>query len=255
MIPKIIHYCWMSGEPYPIKIQKCIESWKRVLPDYEIWLWDTERFDITKSVWVEEAFKARKYAFCADYLRLYALYHYGGLYLDSDVEVVKSYNDLLHLPYFIGLESKRYFEAATIGAEPYNAFIGDILKHYENRHFISQDGEMDMVVMPEVMMKVAEGLYEIKVIKSMEEFDLSPKIINVFEYDWFSPIDSTGKRYVLRRTEHTYSIHHFASAWVDWKVKLLVRLLGLNSPMRLRLQGFVKKACKTVRQSFSKKRV
>ena len=120
MIPKIIHLCWMSGDPFPSDIQKCIDSWKRILPDYEIWLWDTKRFDLSTSVWVTEAYDKKKYAFCADYIRMYALFNYGGVYLDSDVEVLRSFNDLLTLPYFIGYESKQYFEAAVIGAEKGN---------------------------------------------------------------------------------------------------------------------------------------
>lgn len=252
MIPKIIHFCWMSGDTYPPLIAKCIESWKKVLPDYEIWIWDTNRFDINQSVWVKEAFEAKKYAFCADYIRLYALYNYGGIYLDSDVEVLKSYNDLLHLPYFIGYESKQYFEAATIGAEKGNAFIGDLLDHYKDRHFFKPEGGIDKVVMPQVMMNVTEGKWKRKLIERIEDFDNSPDVINVFPYDWFSPIDSTGKRYVLRQTMNTYSIHHFVSAWVDWKVKLLVKIFGLNSPTRLRLQRWAK-ACKQQVQNLKHK--
>ncbi|MCS2958344.1 hypothetical protein NXX53_17410 [Bacteroides salyersiae] len=89
MIPKRIHLCWLSGDPYPQKIQKCIDSWKVHLPDYEIMLWDLKRFDIAQVPWVEQAFRVKKYAFAADYIRLYALYNYGGIYLDSDVEVLK----------------------------------------------------------------------------------------------------------------------------------------------------------------------
>lgn len=241
MIPKIIHFCWMSGDPYPADIQKCIDSWKRLLPDYEIRLWNAKNFDINKSEWVKEAFEAKKYAFCADYIRLYALYNYGGIYLDSDVEVIKSYDDLLDLPYFIGLESKQYFEAATIGAEKNNPFIGEILKYYKDRHFIKENGEQDTLVMPEVMMKVTDSIFKRNVINCKADFVFSDNVINVFEYDWFSPIDSTGKRYVLKVTENTYSIHHFASAWVDWKVKLLVKIFGLNSPFRLKLQKFAKR--------------
>ena len=100
MISKVIHLCWLSGDPYPEKIKKCIDSWKRVLSDYEIILWDTKRFDLDSSIWVKQAFEAKKYAFAADYIRFYALYHYGGIYMDSDVEVLKSFDDLLHLPYF-----------------------------------------------------------------------------------------------------------------------------------------------------------
>ena len=152
MIPKIIHFCWMSGDPYPPQIQRCINSWKKVLPEYEIWLWDVKRFDINSSIWVKQAYDAKKYAFCADYLRLYALYNYGGIYLDSDVEVIKSFDDLLHLPYFIGYESKKYLEAAVIGSEKQNLFLFKILQYYTNRSFRLSSGEQDLLILPKIMM-------------------------------------------------------------------------------------------------------
>lgn len=101
MIPKKIHYCWLSNDPYPEKIEKCINSWKEKLPDYEIIKWDLNRFPLEKSLWVKQAYEARKYAFAADYIRLYALATEGGIYLDSDVEVLKSFDDLLDFPYFV----------------------------------------------------------------------------------------------------------------------------------------------------------
>ena len=236
MIPKIIHLCWMSGDPFPSDIQKCIDSWKRILPDYEIWLWDTKRFDLSTSVWVTEAYDKKKYAFCADYIRMYALFNYGGVYLDSDVEVLRSFNDLLTLPYFIGYESKQYFEAAVIGAEKGNPFIGDVLAYYKDRHFVKENGSLDIQIMPEVMMNVTNSKWKRVLINEISDFINDPTIINVFPYDWFSPIDSTGKRYVLRVSKNTYCIHHFASAWVDWRVKLLVKIFGYNSPLRNRIQ-------------------
>lgn len=135
MIPKIIHLCWLSGDAYPPLIQKCINSWKTVLPDYEIWLWDGKRFDINSSIWVKEAFSVKKYAFAADYIRCYALYHFGGIYLDSDVEVIKSFDDLLHLPYFVGKEQAGGFEAATMGFEKGHPFFKHMLDYYDGRHF------------------------------------------------------------------------------------------------------------------------
>lgn len=134
MIPKIIHLCWLSGDAYPPLIQKCINSWKTVLPDYEIWLWDGKRFDINSSIWVKEAFSVKKYAFAADYIRCYALYHFGGIYLDSDVEVIKSFDDLLHLPYFVGKEQAGGFEAATMGFEKGHPFFKHMLDYYDGRH-------------------------------------------------------------------------------------------------------------------------
>ena len=236
MIPKIIHLCWMSGDPFPSDIQKCIDSWKRILPDYEIWLWDTKRFDLSTSVWVTEAYDKKKYAFCADYIRMYALFNYGGVYLDSDVEVLRSFNDLLTLPYFIGYESKQYFEAAVIGAEKGNPFIGDVLAYYKDRHFVKENGSLDIQIMPEVMMNVTNSKWKRVLINEISDFINDPTIINVFPYDWFSSIASTEKRYVLRVSKNTYCIHHFASAWVDWRVKLLVKIFGYNSPLRYRIQ-------------------
>ena len=95
MIPKVIHYCWLSGDPYPSLIKECLETWKKYLGDYEIWLWDRERFDIESTVWTKEAFECKKYAFAADYIRLYALCNYGEIYLDYDVTVYKSLDDIL----------------------------------------------------------------------------------------------------------------------------------------------------------------
>ena len=136
MIPKIIHLCWLSGDPYPAKIAKCLDTWKKHLPDYEVMLWDTNRFDLNSSIWVRQAFEKKKYAFAADYIRFYALYHYGGIYLDSDVEVLKSFDDLLDLPYFMGAEKAHTPEAAIIGAEKVCLLIED----HELRKTMGQAG-------------------------------------------------------------------------------------------------------------------
>ena len=133
MIPKIIHYCWLSNDPIPTNLQKYMKSWEKYLPDYEFWLWDFNRFDINSSIWVKEAFEAKKYAFAADYIRCYALYNYGGIYLDMDVEVLKSFNDLLHLPYFLCQEEKAPIEAAVIGSEKHNKLF-EKMQEYYNLH-------------------------------------------------------------------------------------------------------------------------
>ena len=118
MIPKVIHYCWISGDPFPEKIQKCVNSWHQVLPDYEFVLWDAERIAGIGSRYVNEAVTSKQFAFAADFIRFYALYTYGGIYLDSDVEVLKPFDDLLGLRYFIGKENSwNVWEPAIIGAE------------------------------------------------------------------------------------------------------------------------------------------
>jgi len=117
MIPKIIHYCWLSDDPVPEKLQNFMKSWKKYLPDYEFMKWDFKRFPKDKCAWVSEAFDNKKYAFAADYIRIYALYNYGGIYLDMDVEVLKSFDDLLSLPYFLCYEEDGQGpEVAAFGA-------------------------------------------------------------------------------------------------------------------------------------------
>ena len=148
MIPKIIHYCWLSGDPYPPEIQRCLETWKEHFPGYEVWLWDTRRFDVNSTIWTKQAFEAKKYAFAADYIRLYALYNYGGIYLDSDVIVYKSFDELLRLPYFIGHDQIGGFEAAVIGAEKGCRWIKDVLDYYEGRQFVKNDGSLDIESLP-----------------------------------------------------------------------------------------------------------
>ena len=153
MIPKIIHLCWLSGDKYPAKIAKCIASWKKHLPDYEIMLWDTKRFDLNTSNWVKQAFEAKKYAFAADYIRFYALHNFGGIYLDSDVEVLKSFNPLLDLPYFVGAEKAGTPEAAIMGAEKGLPWIKKCLDYYSGRNFIKEDGSYDIRKLPDIMVE------------------------------------------------------------------------------------------------------
>ena len=105
MIPKIIHYCWLSNDPVPMQLQQYMQTWREKLPGYEFLLWNFDRFDIRRSTWVKEAFEAKKYAFAADYIRLYAVYRYGGIYMDMDVEVVRGFDELLDAPLMLGKET------------------------------------------------------------------------------------------------------------------------------------------------------
>lgn len=214
MIPKIIHYCWLSSNPYPDNIKRCIESWHRVLTDYDLVLWNYTKFHRGQSQWVDQAFDSHKYAFAADYLRLYALYNYGGIYLDSDVEVLKSYDDLLDLPYFIGQEkTPSGIEAATMGFEKGSSFIKGILDWYENRDFVNEQGVEEILPLPFRIRKYIASKYDYHVISSKEEFIQSPHIINVFTPDFFSPQRYDTKEIEL--TKNTISIHRFAGSWVQ----------------------------------------
>ena len=215
MIPKIIHLCWLSGDPYPPKIRYCIDSWKKYLPDYEIMLWDTNRFDINSIPWTRQAFEKKKYAFAADYIRLYAVYNFGGIYLDSDVEVIKSFDDLLSLPYFVGNEAyPSSIELSAFGAEKGLAWVKDAMDYYKDRHFIREDGEREMTALPYVMTPLLSSKYDVVQIDDLSGFDPDPSRICVLPVEWFNahPWDDVGgRKYTV--TENTRCIHHFANTW------------------------------------------
>lgn len=212
MIPKIIHYCWLSNEPYPEKIAFCINSWKKLLPDYEFWLWNFDRIDKEKFPWVKEAFEARKYAFAADFIRAYALYHFGGIYLDSDVEVLKSFNDLLHLPYFLGEEQNPgAIEAATMGAEKGHPLFKYLLDYYEGRHFVRSDGSLDTRTLPSIMNEIATTKFRVVKVPSIVSFNYESGCLSLLPKDYFSPM--RWDTHEINVTKNTYSIHHFAASW------------------------------------------
>jgi len=235
MIPKIIHLCWLSGDPYPPKIAKCISSWKKHLFGYEIMLWDTNRFDLNSSIWVRQAFEKKKYAFAADYIRFYALYHFGGIYLDSDVEVLKSFDDLLDLPYFIGAEKAQTPEAAIIGAEKGCDWIKQCLDYYENRSFILEDGTLDIRKLPEIMETQIQELKPLRILSlndslSIRQFDMEKEVLE-FNDVFFSPKVFDSRE--VEVTPYTYAIHHYQNSWFSPKAKayyrsraFLVKLFG-----------------------------
>lgn len=198
MIPKIVHYCWLSNDPMPEESIRYINSWRQLLPDYRFILWNRDNFNIDSAPWVKESFDNKKYAFAADYIRLFAIYNYGGFYLDSDIELKKSFNDLLDNKIVIGYESpqKNGLEAGCFGAEPKNQFIGHCLSYYNNRHFISNDGSLDTKPLPSIMSTFLTS--EIKE--------------HAFSYDFFTAKNQdTG---VIEESSNTYAIHHFAGSWL-----------------------------------------
>ena len=176
MIPKKIHYCWLSGDPLPEKIQQCMQTWQRTMPEYELVLWDTNKFDITSIPFVHEAYQQRKWAFAADYIRLYALYTEGGIYLDTDVIVKQKFDELLKCGFFTSVEQNvdSYFDeetlavakasgldlsqdrditiqAAVLGAIAGHPYIKACMEWYEDKHFINEDGiYFDKIVAPDI---------------------------------------------------------------------------------------------------------
>lgn len=220
MIPKIIHLCWLSGDPFPNDIQQCIDSWKMYLPDYEIWLWDTKKFDVSSTEWTKQAFEAKKYAFAADYIRLYALYNYGGIYLDSDVMVYKSFDDLLKLPYFIGQDYTGAMEAAVIGSEKGMPWIAEILERYKGRSFIKDDGSYDMEALPIVFYNQLIDKYRFKCIHKNETYTWGGDTFVLFDRDFFNSRNSIGSR----RTKKSYCSHNYMGAWTTKQNDFITRV-------------------------------
>lgn len=228
MIPKIIHLCWLSGDKFPNDIQKCIDSWHKYLPDYEIWLWDTKRFDINSTIWTKQAFEVKKYAFAADYIRLFALYNYGGIYLDSDVLVYKCFDELLSLPYFIGEDIVHCFEAAVIGCEPKTKWIKDILDRYDGLEFINPDNSYNMKSLPVVFNERLSLHYSFELIDKIEYYNYEEGLIKVFSKDFFNSRDYIG----IVKTDMSYCSHNFMGSWLnnkkDSRWKRLVPRYWLN---------------------------
>ena len=217
MIPKIIHYCWLSKDPIPESLHTYMQSWKKFLPDYEFILWNFERFNKKSSIWVQESFKKKKYAFAADYIRLFAIYNYGGFYLDMDVEILKSFDDFLNLKTAIcWQDGYDGFEAACFGAEKGAAWLKTCLDYYQNRHFVTTNREMDLKPLPNVMEDhLKENGYTIINVSSIEEAQKNEteNKISVLPNYFFSPKSyQTG---IITQTKQTYSIHHFAGSWLQ----------------------------------------
>lgn len=210
MIPKIIHFCWLSDDPYPQEIQRCLDSWKKILPDYEIWKWDRKRFDINSVPWTKEAFESKKYAFAADYIRLYALYNYGGIYLDSDVLMYKSFNPLLNLPYFIGTDCIGYFEPAIIGAEKGTGFIGRVLSYYKDRHFIKSDGTLATdIPLPGIFYNVLNKHYSFHKTYVGEMYQENDSVLSVFSHKEFNGRNSVK----IHQYKDSFCSHNFVGSW------------------------------------------
>ena len=220
MIPKIIHYCWFGRSPLPELAKKCIISWKKYLPDYEIKEWNEDNFNVNIVPYTAEAYKAKKYAFVSDYARFWILYKYGGLYFDTDVEIIKPINDIIEKGAFIGCElspcGKNLCPSIApglgLGASPGLSLYKEILESYNNRHLYSKNGVLGETVV-QIITKMCK--------ERMPHIDLS--VITTFQgiycYPWeyFSPIIAcTGKKHI---SVNTRSIHHYTATWKKKKKK------------------------------------
>ena len=208
MIPKVIHYCWFGGNPLNDMAKKCIESWKKYCPDYEIVEWNESNFDIgTSCDYVKEAYEAKKWAFVSDYVRLWAIYNYGGIYLDVDVELIKSIDFLRKNKAFFGFEDDNNIATGVgFGAEKDNDVVKELINDYNNIHFKNSDGKFDLTPCPSRNTRIFK--------KWGFEGNGKKQIVNgnvVYPKDYFCPKDYNTN--ILNITENTVSIHHFIASW------------------------------------------
>jgi len=212
MIPKIIHYCWFGGGEMPQEFQKYIDGWHRLMPDYNFKKWSEDTFDISSAPrYVVEAYNARKYAFVSDYVRLWALEREGGIYLDTDVEVLRPFDSLLNDVAFVGFEESLAHLPGTcvMGCEAHCKWVKDMLIAYEGISFIKPDGSYDVTTNTvRLGMKMVQG----GLIADGREQLVSDWELKVYPFYYFSPITSTR---VMRKKSETYSIHHFAESWKE----------------------------------------
>lgn len=224
MIPKVIHYCWFGRGQMPKLALKCIESWKKYCPDYEIKEWNEDNFDLDMYPYVREAYDTRKFAFVTDVVRLYALYHEGGIYMDTDVEVIKPLDSLLAYDAVSGFESETQIQTGLMASRDGHPLFKELLDEYNGIHFVRPDGTLDTTTN---VIRISNtcckyGFRLDNTLQTIRGFTLLPK-------EYLCPIEHEGHK--LHLTEKTLCIHHFAGSWVTGKVRWkrhVARLLGNN---------------------------
>lgn len=214
MIPKVIHYCWFGGKPLPELALKCINSWKHFFPDYEIKEWNESNFNLECCDYVKEAYKEKKWAFVSDYVRFWVLYKYGGLYFDTDVEVIKDMKDIVAQGAFMGCEEKNTCNPGLgIGAVPGLSFYKEILDDYETAHFIKQDGTYNYMTVVDRTTNMLKK-YNFKESNAIQLI----KDIYIYPPEYFCPLDYTTGN--LNVTENSRSIHWYDASWLDQRMQL-----------------------------------
>lgn len=214
MIPKVIHYCWFGGNPLPELARKCIESWRKFCPDYEIVRWDETNFDVTQNDYCREAYESKKWAFVSDYARLKVLYEYGGIYMDTDVEVTKNLDLFLKHDAFSGFEDDKHIPTGIMASKKNGEWMRLLLSYYKDRHFILENGEFDLTTNITSITKMTLSKYPVELNNQFQEIE---GVCALYPDDFFCPKDYvTGE---LCITANTYAIHHYDGSWAseEWR--------------------------------------
>lgn len=207
-ISKKIHYCWFGGNPLPKLAKKCIKSWKKYCKDYEIIEWNESNFDISRApLYVQQAYEAKKWAFVTDYVRLYAMVTYGGVYMDTDVELVKKIDKYLNHHAFSGFENETSIPTGIMACEKNFSLFTELLKYYDTATFLKEDGSFNLTTNVSTITKMCleRGFKPNNMLQDLDGFVLYPK-------DYFCPKSYyTG---AINKTKNTVAIHHFSASWL-----------------------------------------
>lgn len=235
MIPKIIHYCWFGKKEKSDNIKKCIASWKEKCPDYYFIEWNEDNFDIAAFDYCIEAYTEKKYAFVSDVARAKALYEMGGIYLDTDVTVLQSFDGILNNSVVLGFEEGNYIATSFMASAPNQKLFRDFVGHYEDMHFINEDGSYNAGTN---VVQLTKMLVERGLIRN-NEYQVINEQISVYPKEFFSPYDYINCIYEI--TDSSICVHHFYVSWMSWtsrakkRVKsILVRIIGKKMLIRLR---------------------
>ncbi|ATD54281.1 glycosyltransferase family 32 protein [Clostridium chauvoei] len=219
-IPKIIHYCWFGRGEKSELANRCIESWKKNLDGYKIMEWNEDNFDISANLYIKEAYDKGKYAFVSDYVRLDILFKYGGIYLDTDVEILSDFNALLDSNAFLGFEDDELISTATIGARKNNIIIKNWLDTYNNRRFIKNGRESELTnvrVVTDILLN--HGLKQDNRIQNLLNDE-----ITIYSNDFFSPLKIGSSN--PKVTHNTIAIHWFEGTWLTPQKKVKIKLIS-----------------------------
>jgi mannosyltransferase OCH1-like enzyme len=237
VIPKVIHYCWFGNAKMGRLAQDCIASWRKVLPNYDIIEWNEDNFDVSVNRYCREAYESRKWAFVSDYVRLYVLYKYGGIYMDTDVEVLKPLDQFLKHGAFSGFEDYEHILTGIIGAQKGSRWIEDQLNHYDNRAFILPNGKLDMTTNVTTITEISKKLHGFV---PNGEYQVLAYDTHIYPSEWFCPLSYADG--TLRVTKNTFTIHYFDGSWQTnyQKFKLKDRRWILNNLGETALDTVVK---------------
>lgn len=219
MIPKIIHYCWFGGKPLPLLSVKCIESWRKYCPTYEIKEWNESNFDLNCCDYIKEAYEAKKWAFITDYVRLYVMVNEGGIYMDTDVEVIASLDKYLSHKAFSGFENQVNIPTGIMACEKGFPLFNEFLHDYDKRHFKLENGNFDLTTNVETITKLCKkyGFIGNNKFQEVNGFVLYPSEV-------FCPKNyDTGNIYLTKRTA---TIHHFSGSWLSKESKISAYIKG-----------------------------